>query len=275
MHPIAFHFGYFTVHWYGIMVAVAFIAGLWTASRRAAREGINPEKIVDLGPWLIAGSFLGARIVYVVTYWNDEFTGGSVWEIFKVWKGGLVFYGGLIGAVLAVIIYVNLKGLPVWKTGDALTPSIPLGYFFGRIGCLMTGCCFGKPCSLAWAIRFPNQSPAWDRQHHEGLVGQFDSSLPVHPTQIYDSLLNLVLYLGLAWLYRRKKFDGEVFGVYLVCYALTRSFVESFRGDYPADHIHAGLTSAQVLSIVIVLSGVVVLWWRWKAGQTRASSRAS
>lgn len=262
MHPIAFHSGVFTVHWYGVMMAVAFIIGLWTASRRAVRDGINPERIVDLGPWLIVGTIIGARAVYVITYWNDSFAGQSFWEIFRVWNGGLVYYGGLIGAALACLIYVRWKGLPTWKTADALTPSIPLGYVFGRIGCFLNGCCFGKPCSLPWAVRFPNQSPAWYQQFHEHLIGEFARSLPVHPTQLYDSLLNLVLYLGLAWLYRRKKFDGEVFGGYLVCYALTRSFVESFRGDYPPDHIHAGLTSAQVLSVAILATGAVLLWWR-------------
>jgi len=140
-------------------------------------------------------------------------------EIFMIHHGGLVFYGGLLGASLAGIIYIRVRQLPLWKVADILAPSIALGYVFGRIGCLLNGCCYGRICDQPWAIRFPSE---------HGTHGQ-----PVHPTQIYDSLLNLGLYLALAWLYRRKKFDGQVFAAYLMCYAVTRSFVEMFRGDYP------------------------------------------
>jgi phosphatidylglycerol---prolipoprotein diacylglyceryl transferase len=260
VHPIALHFGPITVHWYGVMMAIAFLAGLWTASRRCLRDGIAPEKIVDLGPWLIGGAIIGARVVYVISYWNESFAGRPFWEVFMVQHGGLVYYGGLIGATLAGVIYVRWKGLPVWKTADALAPSIALGYVFGRMGCLLNGCCFGRVSNVPWAIRFPNQSPAWDQQHFEHLVGEYTSSLPVHPTQIYDSLLNLCLYLGLAWLYRRKKFDGQVFATYLVCYAVTRSIVETFRGDYSPVHIHGGLTPAHLISIGIFAAGVALLW---------------
>lgn len=231
------------------MMAIAFIAGLWTASRRGLRSGIPAEKILDIGPWLIVGTIVGARALHVVTYWQDEFAGRPFWEVFAVWNGGLVFYGGLIGATIAGVIYARLKQIPVWKLADVLAPSIALGYVFGRIGCLLNGCCFGRACSLPWAISYPpgnlNGAPTY----------------PVHPTQIYDSLLNLVLYAGLAWLYRHKKFDGQVFAAYLLCYAVTRSIVESFRGDYPPDHYHGAmhLTPAQLVSIGIFVGGAV-LW---------------
>ena len=246
MHPIAFNLGPLTIHWYGIMVAVAFLLGLWTASRRAPQSGINGERIVDVGPWLILGAILGARTFYVVSYWREEFAGKPISEIFMIQHGGLVFYGGLLGASLASIIYVRVRALPLWKVADILAPSIALGYVFGRIGCLFNGCCYGRVCDLPWAIRFPSE--------HE-TRGQ-----PVHPTQIYDSLLNLGLYLALAWLYRRKKFDGQVFAVYLMGYAVTRSFVEIFRGDYPAEHLYRGLTPAHLLSIGIFAAGAIVFW---------------
>ena len=221
MHPIALQLGPLSIHWYGVMVALAFLAGLWTASRRGLRDGIAAEKIVDLGPWLIVGAILGARTLYVVSYWRESFAGKPLEEIFMVWKGGLVYYGGLVGASIAGILYTRLKKLPLWKVADIVAPSIALGYVFGRIGCLLNGCCYGRACNLPWAIRFPADNPLQP------------PTFPVHPTQIYDSLLNLGLYAFLAWLYRRKKFDGQVFGVYLVCYAVLRSFVEMFRGDYP------------------------------------------
>jgi phosphatidylglycerol:prolipoprotein diacylglycerol transferase len=124
----------------------------------------------------------------------------------------------------------------------------------------MNGCCFGRTCDLPWAIRFPNQSFAWTRQHSLGLVGASDRSLAVHPTQIYEALLSLALYGGLAWLYRRKKFDGQIFATYLVCYAVLRSFVEMFRGDYPTyQHYFGGwATPAHLVSIAILTTGLVL-----------------
>jgi phosphatidylglycerol:prolipoprotein diacylglycerol transferase len=231
------------------MVALAFLAGLWTASRRGLREGVAAEKIVDLGPWLIVGTILGARTLYVISYWHEFFEGRPAVEIFMVWKGGLVFYGGLVGATLAGIIYTRLKKLPLWKVADILAPSIALGYVFGRIGCLLNGCCYGRACNLPWAIRFPADNPL------------NPPTYPVHPTEIYDSLLNLGLYAMLAWLYRRKKFDGQVFGVYLVSYALLRSFVEMFRGDYPEYQHYLGgwATPAHLVSILTLITGLVLL----------------
>ena len=242
MYPIAFHLGSFSVHWYGLMMALAFLAGLWTASHRAAHDKIAPDKVLDIGPWLIVGAILGARTVYVATYWREQFANQPIQEIFMVQHGGLVYYGGLIGASLAGILYARLKKLPLWKLADILAPSIALGYVFGRIGCLLNGCCYGRACDLPWAIHFPKGHETYPQG--------------VHPTEIYDALLNLVLYLVLAWLYRRKKFDGQIFAAYLMCYAVTRSIVEVFRGDYTPIHLHGGLTPAHLISIGVFLAGL-------------------
>jgi phosphatidylglycerol:prolipoprotein diacylglycerol transferase len=249
MHPIAFKLGPLSIHWYGVMVALAFLVSLWTAGRRGLRGGIAAEKIIDLGPWLIVGAIAGARTLYVISYWHEAFEGKPIADVLMVWKGGLVYYGGLIGSSLACILYVRLKKLPLWKVADVLAPSIALGYVFGRIGCLLNGCCYGHACSLPWAIRFPAGNP----------LGP--STDPVHPTQVYESLLNLGLYVVLAWLYRRKKFDGQVFGVYLVSYAVLRSFVEVFRGDYPERQHYLGgwATPAHLVSIAILVTGLVLL----------------
>jgi phosphatidylglycerol:prolipoprotein diacylglycerol transferase len=247
MHPIAFELGPLTIKWYGVMVALAFLAGLWTAGRRGLRAGIAAEKIIDLGPWLIIGAIAGARTLYVISYWHEAFAGKPIAEVFMVWKGGLVYYGGLVGASLGCILYVRLKKLPLWKIADILAPSIALGSVFGRIGCLLNGCCYGRACSLPWAIRFP-----------EGNLSNAPT-YPVHPTQIYDSLLNLGLYAALAWLFRRKKFDGQVFGVYLVSYAILRSFVEMFRGDYPEYYLGGRVTPAHLVSIAILAAGLALL----------------
>jgi len=234
------------------MVALGFLAGLWTASRRGLREGVTAETIIDLGPWLIVGAILGARTLYVVSYWHEAFEGKPLAEIFMVWKGGLVYYGGLVGAALACILYVRRGKLPLWKVADILAPSIALGSVFGRIGCLLNGCCYGRACSLPWAIHFPADNPL------------NPPTWPVHPTEIYDALLNLILYGGLVWLYRRKKLDGQVFGAYLVGYAVFRSFVELFRGDYPPQQHYLGgwVTPGQMTSVPILVAGLLVLGLR-------------
>ena len=248
MHPIAFQLGSLPIRWYGVMMALGFLAGLWTATRRARRVNVSADAIADVTLWLMLGSIVGARLVYVTTYWKQEFADGPFREVFMVQHGGLVFYGGLIGASLAGMGYLAWKKLPLWKIADVLAPSIALGSVFGRIGCLLNGCCYGYACTLPWAIHFP----ADHETHGAG----------VHPTEIYDALLNFILYLTLAWRFRRKKFDGQVFAAYLMIYAVFRSIAEHFRGDYPPDHIHGGLTSAQVVSIGIFLAGIILWFWR-------------
>lgn len=249
MHPIAFHVGSIPIYWYGVMMALAFLVGLWTASRRCGRDGLNPAIVADAGMWLIIGTLIGARAFYVVTYWRDQFATAEhpFFEIFKFRSGGLVFYGGLLGASIALMVFARLKKASLWKIADALAPSIPLGYVFGRFGCLMFGCCYGKPTGLPWAIHFPDD-------HKTQGVG-------VHPTQIYDALLSLGLYLALAWLYRRKKFDGQIFALYLMCYAVLRSFVEAFRGDYTTEYVGA-FTPAQFVGVGIFAAGALLWWWQ-------------
>ena len=288
MHPIAFYLGSLPIRWYGVMMALAFLAGLWTATRRARLANVPDDVIADVTLWLMAGSIIGARFVYVTTYWKTEFADQPFSEVFMIQHGGLVYYGGFIGATVAGIIYLAGKKLPVWKIADVLAPSIALGSVFGRIGCLLNGCCYGRACDLPWAIHFPA-----DHETHGAAV---------HPTEIYDALLNFILYLVLARLFRRawksrmedggwkieggqrvkspsaifhppaSFADGQVFALYIIGYAICRSIVEFFRGDYPPDHIHAGLfTSAQLLSVPILLAGGVMWFWfaRRAAGEKR------
>lgn len=246
MDKIAFQVGGFNIYWYGVLVAIGFVVGLWTASRRALHAGIRSETVADLGPWLLLGTLVGARALYVVSYWREDFAGKPFWELFNIRGGGMVYYGGFIGASLACVLYVRLKKLALWKIADILAPSIALGYAIGRIGCLMNGCCYGYPTNLPWALHFPSD--------HE-TRGQ-----GVHPTQIYESALSLGLYAALASLFRRRHFDGQVFAAYLVCYAVLRSFVEAFRGDYTTYYLGGHATPAQVLSLFIFAAGLF-LWW--------------
>ena len=258
MDPIAFKIDSFAIYWYGILVAGGFMAGLWTASRRCIIDKLDGKVISDLGVWIIIAGMLGARAMYVITYWDDQYAGEPIWKVLDFRGGGLVFYGGFIGAVLGVILYTRFHGKqPFWKIADAFAPSIPLGHALGRLGCLMYGCCFGAACDLPWAVQFPAYSPAYDALGQA--PGDAAHSVHVHPTQIYSVLLNAALYGGLVWLYRRKRFDGQVFAVYLVGYSLNRFAVEFFRGDYPAEQLWLGwMKPGQQLSLFLVPIGIAL-----------------
>lgn len=229
------------------MAALGFLAAFWTASRRAPLAGLHPDAILDLAPWLIGGAIVGARLWYVVAYWDSDFASRPFHEVFMIRRGGLVWYGGFAGACLTVIIYTAIKKAPLWTLADVIAPSVPLGHAFGRVGCFLHGCCFGSRCDLPWAVHFPADHPTGG----EG----------VHPTQLYEAGLNLLLYAALAWAIRRRKFDGQIFGLYLVGYAFVRGVVEVFRGDYSVQERVAGLIKpGQFVSVLILVIGLVLLW---------------
>lgn len=249
MCKVAFHFGSLTVYWYGIFVAIGLVAGLWTASRFSARKGINPDVIIDSGVWLILCGVIGARLYYVVANWRSTFADQPWYEIFMIQKGGLVFYGGLAGGLFGAWLFSKYKKIPFFRLLDVLALGLPVGHFFGRIGCFMNGCCYGKPSNLPWAVHFPIS-------HETGGVG-------VHPTQIYESGLNVLLFLWLMRYFKNTDRDGYVASCYLMSYSILRFNVEFFRGDYPADQmvLNGVLTPAQALSVAIFCAGLVIHIW--------------
>jgi len=242
VEQIAFKIGPLHVYWFGLLVAVGFLVGLWTANRRCALDGLSPDVIADLGPWLLLGGVVGSRLLYVVSYWREEFAGRPWWTMLPVQRAGYVFYGGLAGGVLAACFYIRAKGLPKWKVADALAPSIALGQAFGRIGCLLNGCCFGLPTKLPWALHYP--------------AGHVTQGYGVHPVQLYEASLDLSLYLALARQYRRKRYDGQIFVLYLVAYAVLRFGVEFLRGDYERRYLGGWATPGQLVSVGALATGV-------------------
>ncbi len=242
MDRIALQLGPLTLTWYGLFVAAGFWLGAWTAARRAPRAGVSPESVWDLLWVLILAGIVGARALYVASYWERDFRGEPLREIFMVHHGGLVFHGGFLLATLAGFAWCHWRRLPAWTIADVLAPSLALGHAIGRIGCLINGCCYGGACEWPWAIRYPH----W---HETG-------GLPVHPTQIYEALLSMGLAAGLAAAFRVRRFDGQIFAAYLVGYGLLRSVVELFRGDYPSGAVYAGwITPAHWISAGLVLLG--------------------
>lgn len=259
MDNVAFEIFGFQVYWYGILAAVAFVLAFSTASRRAPRAGVKSEEVFNLAPWIIVGAIFGARLLYVVSYWDKEFAGKPITAIFNM-RSGLVYYGGLIGASIATIIFCRRAKVPLWRMSDVMAPSIALGHAFGRVGCFMTGCCYGKPTDLPWAVHFP--------------ADHWTKGVGVHPTQLYESALNFLFYAGLAWLYRRRKFDGQVFAVYLIGYAIIRTTTEMFRGDYTRFYLGGIATPGQTVSILILAAGLG-LWWKQRAARVSPPAAAA
>ncbi len=252
MSKIAFNLGGLAIYWYGILVAAGFLVGLWTASRRAPQAGLAPNAVADLGPWLVIGALVGARLWYVISYWEEDFAAKPLWEIFNFRAGGLVFYGGLVGAVLATLLYARGRAVPVVPLADALAPSIALGHALGRVGCLINGCCHGTPTTLPWAVHYPDNP----------LLGHAG----VHPTQAYEAVLLMGLYAALATQFRRRQFPGQTFALYLLAYAVLRFVVEFWRGDY-GDARVLGLKPGQTFSLVVLAAGAA-LYARLRPGRT-------
>lgn len=241
-----FHIGSFPIHTFGLLVGIGFVLGLWTSARRASTVGIHADAIFDLGPSMLFGGLIGARIWYVASYWERDFAGRPLVEAFRIWNGGLVFYGGLLAGAAFTIGRILWQRLPLWRVADCLAPGIALGHVLGRLGCFMNGCCYGRSSTVPWAVSFPSDRP--------GDAG------PVHPTQLYEAGLNLLLSAGLSWLFRRRRFDGQVFSVYLLGYAGVRFATEWFRGDYDrhSEPLSGMLTPGQVVSVPLMAAGLVL-----------------
>lgn len=242
---IAFQLGPLAVTWYGLFVAGGFWVGAWSAARRAPLAGLKPDVIWDLLWVLIVGAIVGARALYVITYWRRDFQGQPLSEIFMVHHGGLVFHGGFIAATLAGFAWASWKRLPSWTLADILAPSIAFGHAIGRIGCLVNGCCYGRQCDLPWGIRYPGI--------HE------TRGVPVHPTQIYEAVLSALIGGVLARGFSRRRFDGQIFAIYLMAYGLARGAVEFFRGDYPDSALYfSRITPAHWISAGLVVLGIIL-----------------
>jgi len=229
MHPILFEIGPLIIHSYGVMLALAFVVGIWFAIRQAKREEIPANTILDLSLVALITGIIGARILFVLR--NLDYYLLHPFEIIMFWQGGLIYSGGLILGTLCVILFLKVRRLNIWKVVDTCTPSLAIGQAIGRIGCFLNGCCFGKPTDLPWGIKFPPKSFASYEQFSQGLIKSVNEySLPVHPTQLYHSFAALIIFLILIMVRRRKRFNGQLFLLYLLLYAIARSGIQFLRG---------------------------------------------
>ena len=253
-----------TVYGYGLMLFFAFLGGMKLAARQAKRSGVDPENIYDLALWLFIGGLVGARALYVWQYWGTRIKSWS--EVYRLWEGGIVFYGSVIGGTLAFLNFWLRRRFPFRPTLDAIAPALALGIALGRFGCFLNGCCYGDRCDYPWAVSFPRLSPPWADQVHRGEIPATAAhSLPVHPTQLYSALDGLVLLALLLTYYPLRKRDGEVMALLIVTYPVTRFIIEGLRNDESV--FFAGMTISQTISVGLFVLGLA--FWGYLLRQPR------
>jgi phosphatidylglycerol---prolipoprotein diacylglyceryl transferase len=250
MHPILFSRGPFTIYTYGLLLAAAYLIGLKLAMVRARARNLDSARVLDLGVWIIISALIGAKLMLLVV--EFQYFRANPSELFSLVRSGGVFYGGLILAVLVSAWYIQRHRLPLWTTCDAFAPGIALGHAIGRTGCLMAGCCFGKPTSVAWAVTFTDPAAAAN-------VGT-PLGVPLHPTQLYEAGAELaILGVLLATEHRGRPFPGRTFWIYMLLYAISRFVIEFYRGDERG--MLLGISTSQFVSLLIGPLSLVMLIW--------------
>lgn len=234
------------------MLAIAYLTGIWLLRRKALREDLPDQKILDLCLYILASAILGAKLLLVLVEWRRYLARPA--DLVEVLRSGGVFYGGLIAATAVAIWYMRRHDLPAWRIADMGAPSIALGEAIGRWGCFAAGCCYGKeshgPLAVTFTDPFANEA-----------VGT-PLNVPLHPTQIYLSASAFLIFLVLQWAYRRKTFDGEVFWLYVLLYAITRGILETWRGDLVRGFVIPGIlsTSQFIGLLTAALAGAMLFY---------------
>lgn len=268
MHPILFHFGSFRLPTYGLLLALALVAALYTVMRLGQGEGLDTARLFDFSTWIIVVALIGAKVLMVVTEWN--FYRENPRELFS-WatlEAGGVFYGGFLAALFFAIGYVRVYRLPAWKVFDVYAPAIALGQSIGRLGCFAAGCDYGKPTHSFLSVVFTNPIS------HD--LGGVPLGIPLYPAQLFESLATFLIFGILLWRSRRKAYDGQIFTLYLGLYAVARFFIEFLRGDedrgFVFDHL---LSTSQFIAVLAIVATACLGFYfrRRQGGMPRAVGR--
>ncbi len=260
MHPILFTIGDFYVGTYGLFVALGLLLGIFVASRFAKKNGVDENLILDLAFVCVLAGGVGARLTYIIVEWDDFLE--TPWNyIFS--RTGFVFAGGLIAGALAGVWYLRRRKAPVWLVCDIAATGMPLAHALGRIACFFSGCCFGSICDLPWAISFPkvidpqgNAIGVHAYHADDGIVSwSAERSAAVHPTQLYEFGALVLIFLAILWIWRRRKFEGQILLAYLLLYSIARFIIEFYRGDPRG--AGAGLSTSQWISIAMFVFAAV------------------
>lgn len=242
MHPVLFHIGPLTIHTYGALYALGILAAVGLSEYRYRRVGGEPGVIMDLALPVIIGVLIGARALFIIV--EHEYYIRNPAEVLMIWKGGLVFYGGLIGGALAFIITARVRKLELWPMADTVAPGIALGHALGRLGCFFAGSCYGRPTDVAWAVTYTDPHS----------LARAVLGIPVHPTQLYSAAFLVILSAILIFIGTRSTFKGQVIASYGILYGTYRFFIEFLRGD-PRGALtlgHITLSTSQVVSLLLV-----------------------
>ncbi len=262
MYPILFNVGDWPVYSYGVLLAAAYLIGLQLAVVRARRAGIDPAKVMDLGIYLIIAALVGAKLMLIAV--DFDYFRQQPRELLSLVRAGGVFYGGLIGAVAVGYFLVRRYKLNIWSTGDLMAPGIALGHVVGRFGCLLAGCCYGRPTDVGWAITFTNPIA-------NANVGT-PLNIPLHPTQLYDAGAELLILGVLLFTERKgKPFAGRTFWLYIGLYAISRFIIEYYRGDIQRGTVFGNMSTSQFVSLLLVPAALAMLWFLRRQPQPTAA----
>jgi phosphatidylglycerol:prolipoprotein diacylglycerol transferase len=261
MYPEIIHIGSFPINTYGVFLAIAFLCGILVTVKLAERDGLPRQKIYDLSLWMLLAGLIGSKILMLFT--EPEYRENPMQLVsLDFLRSGGVWYGGLLGGVLVGYLLMKRYQLPWWKTADAFAPGLAVGNFFGRQGCFAAGCCWGKPTTLPWGVKFTEQG-------HQITGVPTDTYL--HPTQLYESFAMLLVFFFLFWLHKRKRFSGQVILAYALLYSVIRFSIEFVRDDPRGDILGlttlTGLSTSQLISIVIGTCALILLVVRRRRAQ--------
>lgn len=247
-----FTIGNFTIHGYGLMIGIGIIAAYGSAVYRAKRKGLDEDVLDGLAIWAVLSGLLGAKLLFYITSWKEIMADPSI-----LWKftDGFVVYGGIIGGILGGYLYAKRKKISFVKYADLVLPSVALAQGFGRIGCLLAGCCYGLQTDGAFCIVFKDSDFA-------------PNNVPLLPTQIISSVLDFAHFFVLIWIARKVKKDGVVASLYLIFYSIGRFILEFFRGDLIRGSVGV-LSTSQFISLFILAAGIVCLLGSLKKEQEK------
>jgi phosphatidylglycerol:prolipoprotein diacylglycerol transferase len=267
MYPELFRIGSFPINTYGVFLALAFLCAILITVKLAARDGLPRDKIYDLSLWMLLASLIGSKILMFFT--EPEYRDHPLQLIsLDFLRSGGVFYGGLLGAILTGYFLMRRYKLPWWKTADACAPGIAIGNFFGRQGCFAAGCCWGKPTTLPWGVKFTELG-------HEITGVPTDTYL--HPTQLYESFAMLIVFFFLLWLHKHKRFSGQVILLYALLYSVIRFAIEFVRDDPRGDLFGlttlTGLSTSQIISLIVGGGALILLILRWRKAAVLTRAR--
>ncbi len=256
MHPVLLKIGGFEIRTWGVFVLSGFLAGMEIIYQQAKKEGFKRDTIYDLGFYIILASIVGARVFYIL-YNFHEFK-NNPWEMFAIWHGGMVFFGGVFFAIPTAIYYMRKHGLPVWRFKDWGAPGFAIGMFIGRWGCFFNGCCFGRPCHGPFCVVFKPGSEAF------AVFG----NTPIHPTQLYESFGNLIVFFILILAAKKKPFDGFVFLLYMILGPFVRFLVDYYR-YYEAYKYYGPFDVNQWISIGIMVTSLIIMAYLYKKNRAK------